>query len=129
MFRRLALARRDFSEELIASIIRAIFVTLMMEAIRSSETSVLTRATWHNIPEGGILHSHRRENLKCYTKVPVHSGGSLSLPSISASVLLTRLQQFQMCRTVSTTTSGNRFSGHDIEIGPQLSIAKSEDHS
>jgi hypothetical protein len=40
--------------------------TLIMEAIRSSETSVLTRAPRRNIPEEGILHSHRRENLKSY---------------------------------------------------------------
>jgi hypothetical protein len=32
-----------------------ILITLMMEAIRSSETLVLTRATWYNIPENGIL--------------------------------------------------------------------------
>jgi hypothetical protein len=38
----------------------------MMEALLSSETSVLIRATRRKIPEGGILHSHRRDNLKSY---------------------------------------------------------------
>jgi hypothetical protein len=38
--------------------------TLIMEALRSSDTSVLTRVTRRYIPGDDILHSHRRENLK-----------------------------------------------------------------
>jgi hypothetical protein len=38
----------------------------MMLALRSSKTSVLTKAIWRNIPEEGILHRDHRDNLKSY---------------------------------------------------------------
>jgi hypothetical protein len=55
----MALVKNDVSEELSPSF-------LMKEALSSSETSVLTRATRRSIPEGDILHSHRSEDLKSY---------------------------------------------------------------
>jgi hypothetical protein len=71
MLRSVALLRNDVSEEPSASIIRVIRIGYLgttlavtsnrsmlrkMEAIRSSETFVLKRATRSNTPEDGILH-------------------------------------------------------------------------
>jgi hypothetical protein len=85
MLRRVALVKINVSEDRSPSIIRVtriverllllivtanvvrsspILVTLMFNAIRSYETCFLTRATWRNITEDAILHSHRRENHK-----------------------------------------------------------------
>jgi hypothetical protein len=47
----------------------SILVTLMMEALGSSETSVLTRAAWRDTAGDCILHSYRRENLKSYREM------------------------------------------------------------
>jgi hypothetical protein len=44
-----------------------------MEAIRSSETPVNTRSTRRHIPEDGMLHNHRRENLKSYKMLLISS--------------------------------------------------------
>jgi hypothetical protein len=62
MLRRLALVRIE-ANFLPSS---PILVTLMMEELSSFETPFLITVTRRNIPEYGILHSHRRENLKSY---------------------------------------------------------------
>jgi hypothetical protein len=80
MWRRVGVVRTVVSEESVASIFRGkntragrelyicfsliYFSTLKIEAICSSETSVLTTSTLRHMLQDGILHSHRRENLK-----------------------------------------------------------------
>jgi hypothetical protein len=95
MLRLVALVGTDVSEESVASIIRVtrigeletlaitssvlrllvtanvvpsspILVTLTIEMIGSSETSVVTKIMLLNTTEDGILRSHHCENLKSY---------------------------------------------------------------
>jgi ABC-type taurine transport system substrate-binding protein len=80
--RRVALVRSNVSEELSASFVRVtrigelgttlavtsivpispILVTLMKDALSSSETLVLTRTKWRNIPEDIILQKYQESS-------------------------------------------------------------------
>jgi hypothetical protein len=44
---------------------------LQRNTMCSSEMLVLTRVTWYNIPEDGILHNHCCENLKRLIFLPI----------------------------------------------------------
>jgi hypothetical protein len=67
MLSRVAFIRTDVSEKLLLRSVLRLLVTvnvvpsspilfgLMMDAISSYEESVLTKATWRNIPEEGVL--------------------------------------------------------------------------
>jgi hypothetical protein len=62
------------------------FYTLKMEATCSSKTSVQTISTWGHIPEDGILHSHRYENLKSYKSICLF----VFLPTLSLTQIIQR---------------------------------------
>jgi hypothetical protein len=105
MLRRVALVRTDVSEESYTLIIKvtkiselgtALTVTSNRRTLRmddggatSSEALVLTRVTQRKIPDDGILHSHRRENLKSYTEISISDlcavCPSVSVPSVYSS--------------------------------------------
>jgi hypothetical protein len=76
-----------------------ILANLMMESLRSSETSFPTR---RNIQEDGILHNHRPENLKSYISLivfPVQNGleernaSSPSLVNLALDCAIKKVQQ------------------------------------
>jgi hypothetical protein len=117
MLRRLTLARTDVSDERIASIIRVtrigelettlavtsnrstlrrntiahsspILVTLMMVAIISSDSSVLTRATRRNIPEDGIFLDSVPTFKKHYLFLQIRRGFQLKMDAVFIDMLV-----------------------------------------
>jgi hypothetical protein len=105
-----------------------------MEAIRSSETSVLIRATRRHLPEDDNHHSHRRGNLKSYEFISIYirvqSSGELMTGYIFTSSakrrclehLINRHKSFiytlksRDSRTESCGTPGSTWESDEINI-------------
>jgi hypothetical protein len=86
-----ALVRIDVSEGIANVSSAPILAILLMEAIGSSETSALTRATRRSIPEDGILHIHRPVYIKSY----IHVSSSLCSVIIDGAVVVYEPRQRQ----------------------------------
>jgi hypothetical protein len=88
-----------------------ILSTLTMEEIRHCETSVLTRATQHHLPEGDILHSHQHENLHAVRQLLVNANivpGSLILSTLT-------MEEISHCETsVLTRATQHHLPEDDI---------------
>jgi hypothetical protein len=98
----------------------------MMEVLSSFETSVPTRVTQRDVPENGILHSHRRENLRSY-KITISCLGIICVLRVSSSFyeILLVCSQDVLCGLVVKTSCLNiqrsrvRFPAvsHSLSIG------------
>jgi hypothetical protein len=109
-----------------------------MEATLSSETSVRTRSTRRHIPDNGILHSHRLENLKLYvclthlfsrSMISIHSSwGRKELRTVPTQMAGLRLwksmmsfgktrQDYVSARNSIPDDEGEAEKLHDVETG------------
>jgi hypothetical protein len=127
MFNLMALVRSDISEERIASIIRVKRIHELADSFHPddegdtfSDTSVLTRATQHNIPEDGILHSHCRENLKSYSSVIIEINVIHAYFGFSVSPHLIEIYHSRLFANMNHYTSYHWKYFHKVRINKEL---------
>jgi hypothetical protein len=77
-----------------------ILVTLMMEVMLSSETSVLTTAAWHDILEDRILHSHTMKTSNLATILMFVHSMKIGAPQMCS--VSTNKKYFSTCQTIIT---------------------------
>jgi hypothetical protein len=73
----------------------------MMEELSSSKTLLLTRATWRNIPEDAILHSHHREKPQILYEHTLLDSGLLEALQMHEAIIL-QLTKLHATKLLST---------------------------
>jgi hypothetical protein len=135
MLRRVAVVRRVFLRSvfrlMVTSIVAPsspILVTSLTEAIRSSETSVLQRATRRNIPEEGILHKQLfclQDPTRSKTRHPTSLTMAMILPATSRFRFLTRSFSFSL----PNPSSLREISTRNLPEGKGRTALEGDNHS
>jgi hypothetical protein len=118
IIRRVALVRTEVSGELSAYIISVTRIGELGTLAVTSNRSVLRRVTRRNIPEDGILHSHRRENLKSYTSM-------LDYTTVSVLLLFVHNRPecvFLSCQQIISLSLSKNFYAKTSKNNPALCI-------
>jgi hypothetical protein len=88
-----------------------------MGAIRSSETSVKKIPTRPHIPEDGILHSHRRENLKSHISLSCFMFVSVTNYKINKFLIIQNINNIPAFSESSNNGSKEPYAASEPQFG------------